>query len=174
MPNTIQNKTQRPRKDVKGMNLNVKAIGIKLIINLIVVLSIFGIFYDASLVKLLFISLITTAVAYVVGDRYLLKRFGNVKASIADFFLAFVTLAVLGSLLIETEMPIVLASLFAAFLLTLTEPLLHVYMTERHTANKDDRPTPIRQMGNFQTEFAEESDTDTNRKNDDPRRDPTR
>ncbi|WP_029191002.1 DUF2512 family protein [Ornithinibacillus scapharcae] len=153
--------------------MNVKAIGIKLIINLIVVFSIFGIFYDASLVSLLLISLITTAVAYVVGDRYLLKRFGNVKASIADFFLAFLTLAVLGALLIATDMPIVLASLFAAFLLTLTEPLLHVYMTDRHSAVKDDRPTPIRQMGNFQTEFAEESDTDPANNKKDPRRDPT-
>lgn len=155
------------------MNTNVKAIGIKLIINLIVVLSIFGIFYDASLVRLLLISLITTAVAYVVGDLYLLKRYGNVKASIADFFLAFITLAVLGYLFIETDMPIVLASLFAAFLLTLTEPLLHVYMTERDTAVKDNRPTPIRQIGKFQTEMAEEANIETRKKKKDPRRDST-
>ncbi|MFS0674026.1 YndM family protein [Ornithinibacillus sp. 179-J 7C1 HS] len=151
--------------------MNVKALGIKFIINLIVVYSIFGIFYNASLVNLFIISVLTTVIAYVVGDLFILRRFGNIVASIADFFLAFVTLAVLGGLIIQTDMPIVLASLFAAFFLVLTEPLLHAYMQEKGPDEKKDRHLA---SGNLQTEFAEETTPNPLTRKKDKRRDPTK
>lgn len=151
--------------------MNIKALGIKFIINMIIVFSIFGIFYDASLVNLFIISVLTTVVAYVVGDLFILRRFGNVVASISDFFLAFVTLAILGVIFIQTEMPIVLASLFAAFFLTITEPFLHAYMQEKGPDEKKTRPLT---RGRYQTEIAEETTSDSVTRKTDKRRDPTK
>lgn len=150
--------------------MNVKALGIKLVINIIVVFSIFGIFYDASLVDLFVISIITTAVAYFVGDLFILPRTGNIIASIADLGLAFLTLALLGSILIETDMPVFTASMFAAFFIALTEPLLHVYMKEKGEAAKS-KSNPLRSR-KLQTEFAEETEAQSISRKDDPRRDP--
>ncbi|MEN2466340.1 YndM family protein [Ornithinibacillus sp. FSL M8-0202] len=151
--------------------MNLKALGIKFIINMIIVFSIFGIFYDASLVNLFIISVLTTAVAYVVGDLYILRRFGNVVASISDFFLAFVTLAMLGIIFIQTDMPIVLASLFAAFFFAITEPFLHAYMQEKGPDEKSTRPLT---RGRYQTEIAEESTPNRITRKTDKRRDPTK
>src|SRR5690606_31179841 len=107
--------------------MNLKALGIKLIINTIVVFSIFGIFNETALSDLVIISLLTTTLAYVIGDLFILRRFGNVAASIADFFLAFFAIAFLSSMLIGSSSQIIIASLGAAFFITLTEPFLHAY-----------------------------------------------
>jgi hypothetical protein len=153
------------------LKMNFKALGIKLIVHMITVLSIFGIFFDASLTNLVIIGIITTAISYLIGDRFLLRRFGNVKASIADFFLTFFTLAILGYLLIETDMPLITTSLFAAFFITLTEPFIHAYILENEAKAKRKRPL---RSGRLQTEFAEETHTDskTLSRKKDPRRDP--
>lgn len=92
-------------------------------------------------------------------------------ATLADFVLAFATLAVLGSFLIVTDMPVILASLFAAFFLALTEPLLHAYIQDGEEKERDNmRYVPGR---NLQTEFAEETDEETLLRKKDPRRDQT-
>ncbi|WP_047981798.1 DUF2512 family protein [Ornithinibacillus contaminans] len=150
--------------------MNYKALGIKLIINIIVVFSIFGIFYDASLLNLFWISILSTLLAYFIGDRILLPRFGNTIATIADFGLAFISLAALGSILIQTDMPIVLAALFAAFFLALTEPFLHTYLIEKSKTEK--RHTSRTANRRFQTEFGEETSTLDRTKNKPANRDP--
>ncbi|WP_053075001.1 YndM family protein [Ornithinibacillus californiensis] len=151
--------------------MNLKALGIKLIVHMITVLSIFGIFFDASLTNLVIIGILATGISYLIGDRFLLRRFGNVKASIADFFLTFFTLAILGYLFIETDMPLIMTSLFAAFFITLTEPFIHAYILENEAKSK--RKRLLRRSGRLQTEFAEETHTDseTISRKKDPRRD---
>jgi hypothetical protein len=153
------------------LNVNWKAIGIKLIIYTIVVFSIFGIFYHASIMNLILISVITTAVSYFIGDRYILPRTNNLMASLADFVLGFVTLAVLASFFVFTDMPVVLASLFASFILAVTEPLLHAYIQDRE--EKDSSHVRSVPRGKLQTEFAEETDEETLLRKKDPRRDQT-
>ncbi|GIO27066.1 YndM family protein [Ornithinibacillus bavariensis] len=153
------------------MNLNWKVIGIKLIISTIVVFSIFGIFYHANIMNLIVVSILTAGVSYFVVDQYILPRTNNLMATLADFVLAFATLAVLGSFLIVTDMPVILASLFAAFFLALTEPLLHAYIQDGEEKERDNmRYVPGR---NLQTEFAEETDEETLLRKKDPRRDQT-
>lgn len=54
-----------------------------------VLLVILGIFQDISIPRVLFISLIITGTAYAIGDLFILPRYGNTIATIADFGLSF-------------------------------------------------------------------------------------
>jgi Zn-dependent protease with chaperone function len=153
--------------------MNIKALGIKLIATTIIIFSIFGIFNDVSFFNLFLVSILTTAISYVIGDLFILGRFGNVVASISDFFLAFITVATLGYFFIETTMPIIVASLFSAFFMSLVEPFLHAYMQEQDvpSGHKEYRTPPI---GDLQFEISEETEAQSiNRKND-PKRDNTK
>ncbi|MUK90196.1 DUF2512 family protein [Ornithinibacillus sp. L9] len=134
---------------------HAKTLGIKLVVNIIVVYSIFGIFGNASLINLFWISLLVTGIAYLIGDLVILPRYGNAIATLADFPLAFLSLWILGSLLLAVGTPIVTTSLFAAFFISVAEPLIHAYLESHDTATKSNRPPiPTR----LQTEFAEETD----------------
>ncbi|SHG35767.1 YndM family protein [Ornithinibacillus halophilus] len=135
---------------------HLKTLGIKLIINIIVVFSIFGIFNNSSLNNLFWISLVVTLAAYLIGDLFILPRFGNLAATIADFPLAFLALWLLANMWISAPLPIVLASLFAAFFITFTEPFLHMYI-KNQTEDKEETPRRVASH-QLQTEFAEETD----------------
>ncbi|MBT2214946.1 YndM family protein [Virgibacillus dakarensis] len=105
------------------------------------------------------ISLFVTGISYLIGDLFMLRRFGNIAASIADFPLAFLSLWVLGTLLIESSIPIVMLSLMAAFFITFCEPFIHTYIIENQLS--DDGRTDSPKMSQLQTEFAEETDGQT-------------
>ncbi len=55
-----------------------------------VLLMILGIFQGISIPRILFISLLITRVAYLIGDLFILPKYGNMVATIADFGLSFV------------------------------------------------------------------------------------
>ncbi|WP_163970507.1 YndM family protein [Oceanobacillus halotolerans] len=141
---------------------HIKAIGIKFIIVSVVVFSIFAIFYNVSIGNLVWMSLLVTVATYLIGDLYMLPRLNNLVTTIADFGLSFVLLWVLGLMLIEVSIPIALASLFAAFFITVTDPLFHTYMIERVLDEEKAKPRrrETREFGSFQTEFAEENKTE--------------
>jgi len=134
---------------------HLKTLGIKFIIISIITYSTFGIFFNASLINLFWISVLVTAVSYLIGDLLVLPRFGNIVASIADFPLAFLSFWILGNVLLETGMSITAITLLAAFLMSLCEPLIHAYMEEQllHVNHKS-----LRNESNVQTEFSEETD----------------
>lgn len=137
---------------------HLKVLGIKLIVTSIIVLSLFGILFNASLINLFLISLLVTGISYLIGDLLVLRKYGNIVASIADFPLAFFSLWMLGNLFIETGLPTVMLSLTGAFFITLCEPLIHAYMQNKFSDNvRENLPT----MNQLQTEFAEETDTKT-------------
>ncbi|MGM8213412.1 YndM family protein [Virgibacillus sp. W0430] len=133
---------------------HVKAIGIKFIIVSLVVFSLFGIFTNVSLMILLWMSLVLTGIDYVVGDLLFLRRLGNLKATILDFGLVFITVWILANVFIDTSPAMTLVSFYAAFILTLAEPLFHGYMEEK--VFEEERAFPF--TSQFQTEFAEEID----------------
>lgn len=137
---------------------HLKALGIKFIVISIIVYSLFGILFNASLINLLWISMLVTGISYLIGDLFVLRKYGNIVASFADFPLAFLSLWILGNLFIERGMPIVTLSLMGAFFITLSEPLIHAYMQNKLTDNvQKDSPT----INQLQTEFAEETDSET-------------
>src|SRR5699024_12103106 len=81
-------------------------LGIKFVAISVTVLSIYGIFNHVSLGSLIMISLLTTIVSFLIGDLVILRKFGNLVASIVDFFLAFGTLWVLSMMFISGALPL--------------------------------------------------------------------
>src|SRR5690625_803764 len=147
---------------------HIKALGIKFIYISIIIFSLFGIFYNVSVGKMFLMSVLVSGISYVLGDLMLYPRVGNLIASILDFGLAFLSIVTLGGLLISTTMPTTLASLAAAFFIMCIEPLFHAYMTERvFNPTKDFVKDPndllniIQVHPQLQTEFAEETDSET-------------
>lgn len=140
---------------------HLKGLSIKFIFTAIVVYSIFGIFYDASLWRLFWMSILVTGVSYIIGDLVILPKFGNLIASIADFGLAFLSFWVLGNLLIDLTISVVSAALFASVFMAVTEGLFHMYMTEQVLESvPKGEATPYSAEG-LRTEFADESNKET-------------
>ncbi|MGY0694809.1 YndM family protein [Virgibacillus sp. FSP13] len=141
---------------------HLKVLGMKFIAIAITVFSIFGIFYNATLVNMFWISLFVTGISYLIGDMFILRKFGNVAASIADFPLAFFSLWALGSLFIDGGLPIITLSLLGAFFISICEPFIHAYIVENFSFERHD----LRTMNQLQTEFSEEIDPHTDKKED--------
>lgn len=136
---------------------HIKALGIKFIFTAIVIFSIYGIFYNADLSRLFWISLIVTGSAYLIGDLFILPRAGNLLATIADFGLVFFSLWMLGNMVTQLSGPILISSLFAAFLIAFCESLFHAYMQDRVVNTRQEK----RYFNQFQTEIAEETNEET-------------
>lgn len=136
-----------------------KAIGIKFIVISIVLFSLLSIFDRAATIpEILLISVLVTGAAYVLGDLFILPRFGNIAALIADFVLVLALLYGLNVVIIGTVDDILISSTFAAFVITASEAMFHVYMKEKVLPNKGDK---LGQRTNItanrlQTEFAQE------------------
>ncbi|WP_163538638.1 YndM family protein [Gracilibacillus sp. YIM 98692] len=129
-----------------------KTLGIKFIVTAIVVYSIFGIFYNASLINLFWTSVVITGVSYLIGDLLIFRNFGNTVATIADFPLAFFMLWAIAAFLFGNNLQIIGVSAFAAFFLALCEPFIHQYIKEHRTT--ENNVTVISKQ--YQTEFSEE------------------
>ncbi|MDL4839359.1 YndM family protein [Aquibacillus rhizosphaerae] len=137
---------------------HIKAIGIKFIVISIVLFSILASFYTATLTDILLLSVLITGVAYVVGDLYILPRFGNLVATTADFGLSFFAIWVLSNLLFLADYGVVTASFFSAVLISSSEALFHIYMQNKILNHQKDMYIDRKStMGNLQTEFAEEN-----------------
>src|SRR5699024_11540620 len=106
---------------------HLKILGIKFVVIAVTVLSIFGVFNDIGLGNLLWISLFTTIITYLIGDLFVFRQLGNVIATLADFGLVFGVLWVLGSLFIGTGFPILTRALTAAFFIAAVGPFYHPF-----------------------------------------------
>lgn len=147
---------------------HVKAIGIKFIYISIIIFSLFGIFNNVSIGKLFIMSALMTGISYVVGDLMIYPRIGNVISTILDFGLAFISILILGGLMIVNNMQVTFAALAAAFFIMCIEPLFHAYMTEKvFHPNKDvvtdpnDRIRITQLRPQHITEFSEEINDQT-------------
>ncbi|MFD1851143.1 YndM family protein [Oceanobacillus bengalensis] len=140
---------------------HVKALGIKLLITATVIYSLLSIFETASLTEMFVISLLVTGIAYVIGDLYLLPKFGNFRATIADFGLSFVSIWLLSTFFIDAAFPVITISLFASFFLAITEALFHAYMLEKVIKTEDaNRKKDVLPNFRYQTETSEENHPD--------------
>src|SRR5690625_6132860 len=115
------------RKDDLLTMKHLKILGIKFIVITVTVLSLFGIFNHAYFGNLLLIGLMTTLISYVVGDMLILRKFGNVAASVSDFILEFFCYWVLASCFICQIEAIMVSSRAAAYYTSCMEPFIHVY-----------------------------------------------
>lgn len=139
---------------------HVKALAIKFAITAIVLYSILGIFYTATMGEIFLITVLVTGVAYVIGDLFILPRFGNLTATIADFGLCFLAVWMLSSFFFGAGTSIFAASAFAALFIAIGEAIFHIYMQSSvlDTDSSNEDRTVIE--GNFQTEFAEEDNSE--------------
>ncbi|QDP41026.1 YndM family protein [Radiobacillus deserti] len=135
---------------------HVKALSIKFLVIAIVLYSVLGILNQASIGNILLISVLVTGVAYVLGDLLILKNFGNLTATIADFGLSFFAVWLLTAAFIQAEFSISV-SLFAAFLIACSEAVFHVYMQNKVLEVDQDAGFNTEYVQRLSTEFAEEN-----------------
>lgn len=95
-----------------------------------VLLMILGIFQDVSIPRILLISLLITGTAYLIGDLFVLPRYGNMIATIADFGLSFLGIWVLTYFLTDIDLTpnIGFSSFWSALLISAVEIFFHIYM----------------------------------------------
>ncbi|KAB8137841.1 DUF2512 family protein [Gracilibacillus oryzae] len=132
----------------------LKAFGVKLLITSIAVLSTFSIFYDASIFKVLLAIFIITGVSFVIGDMMLLPRVSNTMATIMDLPLNFALLWLTGELLLfAPTWEILSVAVFAAVLITVLEPFVHLLLERPEMGN-----VTTLSKDRFQTEISKELD----------------
>lgn len=136
---------------------HLKALGIKFLIQTTVILSFLSIFDGASLTNLLSFSLITTIFSYVIGDLFILPKFGHVVASIADFGLISFVVWILADMFFQAP---IIAPLTVGLIIAVAEILFHTYMKEKVLRKKatGNKVIPFPASRRLQTEFAEEND----------------
>jgi len=95
-----------------------------------VLLIILGIFQDISIPRVLLISLLLTGAAYLIGDLFILPKYGNMIATIADFGLSFFGIWFLTYLLTNSDFTrnIGFSSFIAALIIGGIEVFFHIYM----------------------------------------------
>ncbi|MDP7981297.1 YndM family protein [Bacillus multifaciens] len=95
-----------------------------------VLLMILGIFQGISIPRILFLSLVITGGSYLIGDLFILPKYGNMVATIVDWGLNFVGIWVLTYLIKDIVLArnIGASAFFAAFLISVAEIFFHIYM----------------------------------------------
>ncbi|MEC0304642.1 YndM family protein [Terribacillus saccharophilus] len=122
---------------------HVKALLIKFIMILAVLLIVFTLIFDAGVGAVLLMSAVLTLAAYVIGDLLVLSRSGdrskpngdypkrNAIATVSDAVLSFIVLWALGSVLLEPDNNVILASLIATVVIGIGEWIFHRYVNNR-------------------------------------------
>ncbi|WP_099159204.1 YndM family protein [Virgibacillus ndiopensis] len=142
---------------------HIKSLLIKFVAIAFTVFALFGLFYNVSWASLLWISVLVTGISYAIGDLFLLRKYGNMTATISDFVLAFLSLWLFGNVFLEGNIPIVTISILAAFFIACCEPFIHSYIVNHiPVESRED----LRTMNQLQTEFAEEMDPEITKEKD--------
>ncbi|MGG2092687.1 YndM family protein [Bacillus sp. S13(2024)] len=123
-----------------------------------ILLIILGVFQGISTPRILFISLIITGAAYLIGNLFILPKYGNTVATIADFGLSFFGIWVLTYLLtsISPIRNITAASFWTAFLIGAAEIFFHIYMKKLVLYTDDNSQQSSVRRDIYATEFSDE------------------
>ncbi|MBP3971445.1 YndM family protein [Bacillus sp. WL1] len=112
-----------------------------------VLLIILGIFQDISISRVLLIALFLTGAAYLIGDLFILPKYGNMIATIADFGLSFFGIWFLTYLLTDLDAArnIGFSSFVAALVIGGIEVFFHIYMKKvvLHEEGRSREHNPI-------------------------------
>ncbi|PGK43415.1 hypothetical protein CN907_07845 [Bacillus anthracis] len=105
-----------------------------------VLLIILSIFKGISIPKVLLISLLLTGAAYLIGDLFILPKYGNMIATMADFGLSFFGIWLLTSLFTNLDVTrnIGLSSFIAALIIGGIEVFFHIYMQKLVLRNDNE------------------------------------
>lgn len=121
----------------------------------IVLFSILTIFQLATLGEIFVMSILVTGISYIVGDLFILPRFGRIAAAVADFVLISAAIWLLSLAFIGPGTAIIGASLFAGFFIAILEGLFHIYMLDR--VIEDSKRAYPYDLTPIPSEFAEEA-----------------
>ncbi|ATI60247.1 MULTISPECIES: YndM family protein [Bacillus] len=105
-----------------------------------VLLVILGIFQGISIPRVLLISLFLTGAAYLIGDLFILPKYGNMIATMADFGLSFFGTWLLTSLFtnLDATRNIGFSSFLAALIIGGIEVFFHIYMQKLVLRNDNE------------------------------------
>src|SRR5699024_9394557 len=147
------------KRGVWIMTEYVKAFIVKLLIFGVLTFSIFGIFTNASIMKLLLISLVVSAATFI-GDVFILPRMNQVLAIVGDFAGILLLYWLIGGLVVDDGVSPIMPALAAAYFGTMAEAIYHIYAMVRLHEPDIGSTLPVR----YQTEFAEEEEVDDNKR----------
>ena len=93
--------------------------------------------YGVGLGTILTTSVLITGVSFIVGDIFILPRFGNTVATVADFGLTLAMIWLVNTYLFEPFVGLGTASLISAFVIALGEIFFHLYMQSQVFKNEE-------------------------------------
>lgn len=138
---------------------HVKALLIKFIFTLLVLLLVLGAIYNMTYGNIFFISIIITGTGYVLGDLYVLPRFENWGAIISDFLLVVAVIYFYGTIFLVTPFSLLNAAAITAIILSIGEFFFHKYVDMRILRPVDTSRTKEKtniDVKRLQTEMSEE------------------
>ncbi|KAA6448921.1 DUF2512 family protein [Bacillus atrophaeus] len=113
--------------------VHVKALAIKGIMTIIVLYLVLGLGFNFTFGDTLLMTIVLGVVSYLLGDLYVLPKWNNMIATVADFGLAFLVVWLMGMPLSMGLSPgmLALAALFAAIVMAIGEYFFHFYMMSK-------------------------------------------
>ncbi|PEJ10996.1 hypothetical protein CN684_02260 [Bacillus wiedmannii] len=122
------------------MMKHIVALLIKYTAIIAVLLIVLGIFQGISIPRVLLISLFLTGASYLIGDLFILPKYGNMIATMADLGLSFFGIWLLTSLFtnLDATRNIGLSSFLAALIIGGIEVFFHIYMKRLVLRNDDE------------------------------------
>lgn len=136
---------------------HTKALLIKFVAVTAAVWIIMGVFFGIDFGEILTISILVTIASYIIGDLFVLPRYGNMTAAVVDFGLAYIGIWLIGSVVINENISLGWASFSTALVIASAEVLFHFYMMRR-VFTQDQNRSQIQQNPALATEMAEETD----------------
>lgn len=133
----------------------IRAFVVKFIGVGVLTFSLYGVFYHASIGRLLLMTFVVAGITFL-GDLFILPRVNQAVAALGDFGLFFLLYWLLGNLVVEDTVPLLLPTLAAAYFGTFAEAIYHIYAMDRLHEPPRTAPLPTR----YQTEIGEESDAE--------------
>lgn len=129
---------------------HVKAIAIKFVMILAVLMFIHTIIFDGSFTSTLIISIVLTLAAYLLGDLVIFRKAGNdanrnndqYKRNIigtgSDLVVAFLIIWLLGELLFKDDINIVGAAVISTLIIGFGEWVFHIYLDKNVFPEKSE------------------------------------
>ncbi|WP_337017006.1 YndM family protein [Oceanobacillus massiliensis] len=116
-----------------------------------------GLFYNVSFGNILATSLLLSAISYA-GDIFLMPKFGNTVASLADFVLIWAVVWLVGNNIFEGPIALGTAAFISAVALTLGEIFFHRYLIDHVLTDEHDQQSKVAHFPRerYQTEFSSE------------------
>lgn len=126
---------------------------------------ILGGFYGIGFGHILLLNIMITGVSFILGDLYVLPKFENWGATIADFLLVLAIVWVYGNYIIPQLFPALSVAALSALLIGVGEYFIHKYIDRllfHQEIRTVDRRASLSDNSELQTEFGEEIDPPKN------------